>query len=968
VGAPVNGAVVSGTITIAAVAHDDNALDYTFTVDGVTVGHGSSPTATWDSTTHGDGTVTVSATATDVAGNSTTSSSHTITVDNTAPTPTLDDPGPAIRGTVTLSASSDSDTQTVEFQRSPSGQNTWTTIATGGAPFSASLDTTALADGVYDLRVVATDLSGHVGASGTRTTRVDNTPPTATLTAPPAGRVVGGPHATLAGNATDSGSGIANVEFQYAPAASGAWQTIGSTSSSPYHFTWDATGVPTGDYDLRLIATDVAGNTRTTAPVQVHVDSTPPTVSLASPGASVSGGITLTATTGGSADHVVFAASPAGANSWTTIGTDSGTPWSQTFNTSSVPDGVYDLRATAYDTFDNSASDVVTGIRIDNSAPTLASSEPADGATVASVEAIVLHASEAVTAPNTTLDGGPVPAPVIVGTQLTFNTGALGNGLHTLTGSLRDAVGNTTPFQVHFTVGTAQSAPTAANTKPGQSSAVTSSDGSLEVTVPAGAWTSSTGDWLVVSINPATPPSGLTGMDVASETFDIAAHWAVAGGDVHQFARPLEIVFRNAPGGSVPATDDGGWRLLTPVPEGGQLPDSWDDGYFWSGDDVHVLTRHLTLFALMRDAQAPTPPLRFTGRVKSGTLSLNWAPGTDNSGSIGGFQVYVDGNAQAQLPASQPSYGVGPYDPNDTHKYTVSESDAAGNVSAPTKELAVVPALVGLTLDQARAALESRGFGLGDLTQVESSQPAGTVVGPADLVMAEAGAPVDLEVSTGQGNGAANTKLVFSVVATKHFSWSSRGYIGARVKTTRPVTITANLLGLNGEKLYTWRLHVKAGITILKLPMPRQVRRPGRYTLVWTATAGNSTVRKTLKIVIGPQRTTSQQAQVVVTGDRLPPELGGPHRIAAAGGAAFDVTGDPKTNVQVIVVDADEYGLGFVHDLSTVFPAVRIVVLSDDPGKLSRAISAGASLAVPRQTPPKKLERLIADLVRRQKY
>jgi hypothetical protein len=187
------------------------------------------------------------------------------------------------------------------------------------------------------------------------------------------------------------------------------------------------------------------------------------------------------------------------------------------------------------------------------------------------------------------------------------------------------------------------------------------------------------------------------------------------------------------------------------------------------------------------------------------------------------------------------------------------------------------------------------------------------------------------------------------------------------VKATRAVALTTNLLGLGGERLYTWRLHVKAGITILKLPMPRQVQRAGRYTLVWTASAGNSTVRRMVPLVIGP-RQTPQPVQVVVTGDQLPPELGGKHTIAAAGGAAFDVTGDPRTNVQVIVVDADEYGLGLVHDLNTVFPAVRIVVLSDDPGKLSRAIAAGASLAVPRQTPPRKLEKLIADLARKPKY
>ena len=104
VGAPATGAVVGDTITIAAVASDDNPLTYDFLVNGSSVGSGSSPHVTWDSHSVSDGNVSIEIRATDPAGHSTTSAAHTIRVDNSAPTPSLADPGPAVHGTIALSA------------------------------------------------------------------------------------------------------------------------------------------------------------------------------------------------------------------------------------------------------------------------------------------------------------------------------------------------------------------------------------------------------------------------------------------------------------------------------------------------------------------------------------------------------------------------------------------------------------------------------------------------------------------------------------------------------------------------------------------------------------------------------------------------------------------------------------------------------------------------------------------------
>ena len=100
-----------------------------------------------------------------------------VTVDNVSPTPTLADPGQNLSGTVSLTASSDADTTQVDFERRPAGGGSWVTIASDSTlPWGTSLDTTTLADGLYDFRAVATDGTGHTGASPLRANiRVDNT-------------------------------------------------------------------------------------------------------------------------------------------------------------------------------------------------------------------------------------------------------------------------------------------------------------------------------------------------------------------------------------------------------------------------------------------------------------------------------------------------------------------------------------------------------------------------------------------------------------------------------------------------------------------------------------------------------------------------------------------------------------------------------------------------------------------------
>src|SRR5262249_44745562 len=305
VGSPTQGGVVSGNVGITASAADATSpiASVQFLVNGspLTTDTTAPYSSTWNSASGPDGSATIQVVVTDMAGNSTTSAVRTITVDNHSPVPTLGDPGANLSGTVTLTATSDPDTGSVDFQRADAGSGIWTTIATDTTtPFSTSLDTTTLADGLYDFRVVATDGIGNTGTSAiVANRRVDNTPPSGSLTAPSAGATVGGSAIPLHASTSDSGSGVASVRYEVRPTGGGSFTPITTSTTAPFDGSWNTSGLATGDYDLRPFVTDRAGNTFTGATVTVHVDASAPTVALASPGSTLSGTVALNATVTG---------------------------------------------------------------------------------------------------------------------------------------------------------------------------------------------------------------------------------------------------------------------------------------------------------------------------------------------------------------------------------------------------------------------------------------------------------------------------------------------------------------------------------------------------------------------------------------------------------------------------------------------------------------------------------------------
>ncbi len=375
-----------------------------------------------------------------------------VIIDRTAPTGSITAPGSGayIGGTTVAVASDSADTLSgvtqVVFQRSPAGQGTWTALATDTtSPYSLVWNTTSLSDGAFDLRAVTTDMAGNSFNGPVTTVNVDNTGPTATQDDPGTNLRAG---VTLTGSASDP-AGIAQVAFQRSPAGQSSWTTIDTDTASPYSVSFDTTAVVDGLYDFRVVATDSVGNASNSAAISNRsIDNTNPTATQDDPGANLRAGVTLTASaadTGGSGvAQVVFQRSPAGAGTWTAIDTDLSAPYSVSFDTTAVSDGLYDLRAVATDAAGNSTnSAVVANRRVDNTPPSATMNDP--GAN--------LHDTVGLT--STTSDGGSGLATITyeyslagqsswTATPASWDTTILGDGLYDLRVIATDVAGNST--------------------------------------------------------------------------------------------------------------------------------------------------------------------------------------------------------------------------------------------------------------------------------------------------------------------------------------------------------------------------------------------------------------------------------------------------------------------------------------------------------------------------------------------
>ncbi|HUP31656.1 MAG TPA: PASTA domain-containing protein, partial [Gaiellaceae bacterium] len=510
-------------------------------------------------------------------------------------------------------------------------------------------------------------------------------------------------------------------------------------------------------------------------------------------------------------------------------------------------------------------------------------------------------------------------------------------------------------------------------------STLTAPSGLASVTVTPAAWPSLPSAWdfmvLRVDLAPPAPVVG-TGLLPGTQMVEVTANWALAGTPVTEFQAPIDIVIPNPSGEVVvPAISQDGstWRVLSQV--SGSLPAGQADGWYRDGSGaVHILTRHLAWFALLRDNEAPTAPGHLAGVVADDGLTLRWIPGTDASGQLGNVVLFVNGEAYQEFETTQFEVKLGVFEPGDTRRFTLVQLDAAGNASAHTQTLRAVPVLAGKSVEQATAELAAAGFGVGRVHEtLIPGSVTGTIVEPAGMHLAVEASTIDLVVAI--ATGVPQTRLVFAVAGAKSLKLVKRTQIPVRISVSKPADVTATLFGVDTKRLYTWRLNVKAGANLVKLTLPRQIRRPGTYTLTWVARSGTETIRRTVRLkLVGPKlaqvKPKRQAVEIVLAGETPPkgalqPGLKGTGtRVVATAdpNRTFALVASTARDVGIVVVDVDSYGVGFVRDLHTVFPTLRLIAISRKPILRGQSVRAGAVRALPRNVTAKQLAKAIAKI------
>ena len=350
-----------------------------------------------------DGSYTLSATATDVAGNVGPAGTQTLGLDATPPeapaitsgarsndrTPLFAgtaDPNSAVSLGLDLNGDNNPD---VIYATTTDGAGRWS-VETPGSPASGSFPAGGLSDGIYAVRVLVTDQIGNTSPAAVQSFAVDtvapaqptigsapdsnNTTPTLSGTAEPGSTVLVGLDL--------EGDGTADVVFTATAAADGSWSVdTGSGGGQPAD-AFPAEGLGDGSYGVIVTAGDAAGNLSPAAAQTLTVDTAAPAqptiaspADLADPTPALSGTaepnstVRLTIDLPGDADPV-YTVTADGAGAWS-LDTGAVAPTTGSFMAGGLADGPYTVSLTATDAAGNTSAAVTQEVTIDTVSPAI---------------------------------------------------------------------------------------------------------------------------------------------------------------------------------------------------------------------------------------------------------------------------------------------------------------------------------------------------------------------------------------------------------------------------------------------------------------------------------------------------------------------------------------------------------------------------------------------------------------------
>ncbi|WP_244224536.1 adventurous gliding motility protein AgmC [Corallococcus sicarius] len=456
---PANGSTI-GTNAVTVVGTSTGATSVTLTFQGTDYGPiAVDASGNWSyplPVSLGEGTYTVTAVSTDAAGNTSTQAASTFTVDLTGPQVAISTPanGTSVgTDTVTVTGTSSGATSvTLTFDGASHGPVAVDAAGNWSYPLPGPL-----AEGTYTVTAVSVDGAGNTSTPATSTFTVDLTAPTVAITTPANGSTIGTDTVTVTGTST----GATSVTLTYNGTNYGPIPVDGAGN-------WNYTlpvSLTDGTYTVTAVSTDAAGNTSTSASTTFTVDLTAPTVGITTPGnGSTINTPTVTATgtsTGATSVTVTFDGTDYGP-----IAVDASGNWSQALP-GPLADGTYTVTAVSTDAAGNTSTPATSTFTVDQTAPTVAITTPANSSTTTNPNVTATGTSTGATSVTVTFDGASY-GPIAVDASGNWSQalpGPLAAGTYTVTAVSTDAAGNTsTPATSTFTVDLSK--PTVAITSP----------------------------------------------------------------------------------------------------------------------------------------------------------------------------------------------------------------------------------------------------------------------------------------------------------------------------------------------------------------------------------------------------------------------------------------------------------------------------------------------------------------------
>ena len=694
-----NGGSTSDTTPVLRGTAEAGSL-VTISQNGTAIGSvvtGSSGNWSYTTSALAEGSYSFSVTAQDAAGNISAPLTTSLIVDTTAPAsaPNLIVTNDVTGAVVPTGGATSDTTPTLSGTGVEAGDivtvydgNTVLGTALAGGTGAWSFVSPVLANGTHALSVTVTDAAGNVSArSAAATVVVDTVAPAAStlvVTNDVTGTVV--PNGGTTNDTTPTLSGTAEAGSLVTIRDSNSGQVASLTVGGSGNWTYTTAALQPGSHPLSVTVTDPAGNVSAATTATVIIDTTPPAITLAAannngttPVPIVAGGVTSDSTP--ALSGVTEAGSLVTISDGTAVlgSVVAGSNGAWSYTVPARADGAHTFNVTATDAAGNVSAPVSLSLTVDTTPPATPAIAVIDN--VGSIQGALT--SGAVTDDNTptlsgtteaggivtVYDGSAVLGSVVAdaGGAWSFTTAALSNGPHTLSVTVRDAVGNV-------------SAPSPA----------------VAITVDTVAPATST---LVITndVTSTVVPAG----GVSSDTTPTLSGLAEAGSRISVYDNGTLI-------GSTLAAGNGTWSYTTGVLSQGSHPLSV------TVTDVAGNVSGTTSATVVIDSVAPTAVTNLQAANNNGStavtipnngLTNDTTPLLTGSGEVGA-RVTVSENGTVLGTAIVGSNGnwsfITPVLGNGSHTLSVTQTDAGGNTSPAVSTTLridnVAPAATAFTL------------------------------------------------------------------------------------------------------------------------------------------------------------------------------------------------------------------------------------------------------------------------------